>query len=315
MQDKDSIGLVLSGGGAKGAFQAGVWKVMNEFGLADKVRVISGTSAGAINAAAFATLKDPERICHFWRTYIGDIATPNLKNLLPDQFISAMGDIVSGRPFPFRGLLDREALERILSRLLPKVWAADAPNVYVTALECRGGLLNTLDPSCYKKQCFLMNEEINGETRVKQLLASAAIPWGFDPVDLDGKRFVDGSWDSMGGENIPITPILNHHPEIKTIIVVRCNCEADEKDEIRGNISGDINLIEIRPRNSLPGPFDLALDSFPLVDIFNSVRSKLRVWSGCLAFDSIYTKRFMKLGYDEAFAALRHIRPRMKLNW
>ena len=57
MQDKDSIGLVLSGGGAKGAFQAGVWKVMNEFGLADKVRVISGTSAGAINAAAFCNFE------------------------------------------------------------------------------------------------------------------------------------------------------------------------------------------------------------------------------------------------------------------
>ena len=72
----DSIGLVLSGGGAKGAFQAGVWKAMCELGLADRVSVISGTSAGAINAAAFAALRDPEKICRFWRTKVGDIATP-----------------------------------------------------------------------------------------------------------------------------------------------------------------------------------------------------------------------------------------------
>lgn len=34
-----AIGLVLSGGGAKGAFQAGVWMAMCELGLADRVRV------------------------------------------------------------------------------------------------------------------------------------------------------------------------------------------------------------------------------------------------------------------------------------
>ena len=60
MGKDDSIGLVLSGGGAKGAFQAGVWKAMCELGLADRVSVISGTSAGAINAAAFAALRDPD---------------------------------------------------------------------------------------------------------------------------------------------------------------------------------------------------------------------------------------------------------------
>ena len=60
-----AIGLVLSGGGAKGAFQAGVWKAMHELGLADRVRAISGTSVGAINAAAFATIRDPDEICRF----------------------------------------------------------------------------------------------------------------------------------------------------------------------------------------------------------------------------------------------------------
>lgn len=47
-----AIGLVLSGGGAKGAFQAGVWKAMHELGLADLVLAIAGTSVGAHGVAA-----------------------------------------------------------------------------------------------------------------------------------------------------------------------------------------------------------------------------------------------------------------------
>lgn len=58
-RDANGIGLVLSGGGAKGAYQAGIWKAMTELGLAKRVRAFSGTSVGAINAAAFAAIGDP----------------------------------------------------------------------------------------------------------------------------------------------------------------------------------------------------------------------------------------------------------------
>ena len=81
MENDGDIGLVLSGGGAKGAFQAGVWKAMCELGLARRVRAISGTSVGALNAAAFATVRDPEAICRFWRTRVGEVATPYLRQI------------------------------------------------------------------------------------------------------------------------------------------------------------------------------------------------------------------------------------------
>ena len=63
---KGDLGLVLSGGGAKGAYQAGVWKALCELGLANRVQAISGTSIGAINAAAFAAVRGPARIEDFW---------------------------------------------------------------------------------------------------------------------------------------------------------------------------------------------------------------------------------------------------------
>jgi hypothetical protein len=43
------LGLVLSGGGAKGAYQLGVWKAMEEFDLSRRVRAVSGSSVGALN--------------------------------------------------------------------------------------------------------------------------------------------------------------------------------------------------------------------------------------------------------------------------
>lgn len=62
------VGLVLSGGGARGAFQVGVWKVLRDDprGLGREPDVVSGTSAGAINGALIAAGLSPERMLEFW---------------------------------------------------------------------------------------------------------------------------------------------------------------------------------------------------------------------------------------------------------
>lgn len=48
------IALVFSGGGARGAYQIGVWQALVEKGLSQHICGVYGTSVGAINAAAFA---------------------------------------------------------------------------------------------------------------------------------------------------------------------------------------------------------------------------------------------------------------------
>jgi len=48
------VGLVLSGGGGKGAYEIGVWKAIKELNIDKYIKVVSGTSIGAINAALFA---------------------------------------------------------------------------------------------------------------------------------------------------------------------------------------------------------------------------------------------------------------------
>ena len=45
-------GLVLEGGGAKGAYQIGAWKALKEAGI--RIKGIAGTSVGALNGALIA---------------------------------------------------------------------------------------------------------------------------------------------------------------------------------------------------------------------------------------------------------------------
>ena len=50
----NGIGLVFAGGGGKGAYEIGVWKYLREIGFDKHIKVVSGTSIGALNAALFA---------------------------------------------------------------------------------------------------------------------------------------------------------------------------------------------------------------------------------------------------------------------
>jgi predicted acylesterase/phospholipase RssA len=62
------VGLVLSGGGARGAFQVGVWEVLRNDprGFGGAPLVISGTSAGALNGALIAAGLAPHEMLEFW---------------------------------------------------------------------------------------------------------------------------------------------------------------------------------------------------------------------------------------------------------
>lgn len=54
MYTNKNYGLVLSGGGAKGAYQIGVWKALDELDLTKHITAVSGASVGALNALMFS---------------------------------------------------------------------------------------------------------------------------------------------------------------------------------------------------------------------------------------------------------------------
>jgi NTE family protein len=59
--------LILSGGGARGAFQVGVWKYLREINWTPDL--ICGTSIGAINAAAIGSGMPVKRLIDLWETH------------------------------------------------------------------------------------------------------------------------------------------------------------------------------------------------------------------------------------------------------
>jgi predicted acylesterase/phospholipase RssA len=68
-----ALGLVLSGGGARGVFQVGVYeRLLEDARFASGPSVLSGTSAGGINAALIAAGKSPREMLQFWKEIADD---------------------------------------------------------------------------------------------------------------------------------------------------------------------------------------------------------------------------------------------------
>ena len=300
MADASPLGLVFSGGGAKGAYEVGVWQALHEAGLAKDVTAVSGTSIGAVNAALYASWPDPKGAERLWLENISKVFVPNEKVLqvasekkfaeffdgklreyadiagvpatnLPegsrsvirreaeDEFkrkgilkdfaaaLKTYGEAKEGKASD--GLCDGDALRTALENNLPTNWPRATPRVYVTALATEN----------WKAKTFCLNEG-SPEARIRRLLASTAIPVIFPPVVIDGASYVDGGWEEKGGDNVPIGPILDNHPEIKTIIVVYLKDERHinpaQRNRVRNATEGKgARLVEIIPSEDIGGAF------------------------------------------------------------
>lgn len=90
------IGLVLAGGGGKGAYQLGVWKFFKEIGLDEHIEVVSGTSVGALNAILFS-LENYENCEKLWKAKINGNNTDleriikNISSIIIDEAKKNLG--------------------------------------------------------------------------------------------------------------------------------------------------------------------------------------------------------------------------------
>ena len=87
MGEGKGIGLVLAGGGGKGAYQVGVLKVLQEQGLLEDVTAISGASIGAVNAMLYS-MNDMERMYQAWNEIDMDTVFDIDLNMLAEKRIS-----------------------------------------------------------------------------------------------------------------------------------------------------------------------------------------------------------------------------------
>lgn len=103
-----TLGLCLSGGGARGAFQVGVYeRLLRDPRFASGPTVLSGTSAGAINAALIAAGKSPREMMRFWNGIADDppvVASPLFFSSLLTTIVRLAGSELLGWLDPRRTL-------------------------------------------------------------------------------------------------------------------------------------------------------------------------------------------------------------------
>jgi NTE family protein len=167
------IALVLSGGGAKGAYEAGVAAVVVERGL--PVRLVAGSSAGALNAAMIAAGR-VDRLEALWR----DLSRDRVYALRPGVWFAGL----------LPGWLTLLALDRAGSLFDPQPLrelidsALDLERVRASPVRL---LVVTTDLARREPRLF-DNHTLTREA----LMAAAAVPGAFPAVDVEGALLVDG---------------------------------------------------------------------------------------------------------------------------
>jgi len=222
----DVIALVLQGGGALGAYQAGVYQGLHEAGI--RPNWLAGISIGALNAAIIAGSPEAERVerlREFWETIcacpVGWPAGEGLGDALPFAFdmrslhnaFAAMRALLQGQPgffkprfpspfwSPFSGdaatsFYDTAPLSRTLERLVDfDRLNSGGARVSVGAVNVRTGNLTYFDTA---------------ERRLepKHFMASGALPPAFPAVDIEGEHY----WDGGVAWNTPLSRVLTSEP-------------------------------------------------------------------------------------------------------
>lgn len=171
--------LVLAGGGAKGSYQIGVWKALEELGW--KPDIVTGTSIGSLNGALLAQ-GGYEIARSMWMTVAeGDIVTLPKDDSLP-HLSAFVQDVIRS------GGLDVSPLEQIVTSQLDEDRLRHG--------DIKFGLVTVEQKTM--KACELSLDEIPEGQLADYLLASAACFPALRPRTIDGKKFIDGGYrDNM----------------------------------------------------------------------------------------------------------------------
>lgn len=214
--------LVLQGGGALGAYQAGVFEALHEAGIAPDW--VIGTSIGAINAALIAGNASAERLPRlraFWDRVAYDpvleawAGLPGLSGLVP-RWATVMGGVAGFfRPNPLAflgwempltperaGYYSTAPLAETLAGLLdPERLNACAPRLTVGAANLRTGEMRYFDSR-------------DMPLGIPHVMASGALPPAFPAVRIEGEL----CWDGGILSNTPVECVFDDCPRRDSLV-------------------------------------------------------------------------------------------------
>lgn len=238
--DSRSIGLVLSGGGARGAYEVGVLLHVAEQRpeLLERIRVVTGTSVGAVNAAFLAshglTADSIHALAGLWRGLeVDSLLQVDQRGMT--RMLGAGGRRILGRPTksPVIGVFNVDGISRLVTEEID--WHGLRRVVRSGRLSAVG--LAATDVSTGRTHFFVdhadsiaprwpRGEDAPVPQRVHlgptHVLASAAIPLLFPPIRIGDRWYVDGGVRY----NTPLAPALGLGADSLFIISVRTSTDS-----------------------------------------------------------------------------------------
>ncbi len=212
---RPKVGLVLQGGGALGAYQAGVYATLAEGGY--EPDWIAGVSIGAVNGAIVAGNPPEQRaqkLRAFWEEITDGVpAKPFLEgDILRGVFNgwSAFASIASGVPGFFRPRFPAAWLHP---------WGTDGALSYYDTEPLRDTLIKYVDfdllntgPLRYsigaaniRKGNSVYFDTLQRRIGPEHIMASAALPPGFPPIEIEGEHY----WDGGVVSNTPLQYLID----------------------------------------------------------------------------------------------------------
>ena len=258
--DKPKVGLILAGGGARAAYQVGVLKAVAEMLPPDcpnPFPILSGTSAGAINAttlAIYATRfhEGVRRLVYVWQNFhVDQVFRADAPGVLANglRWFAAMMAAGLGRRNP-HALLDRAPLRRLLYRTMPLARIQEAINagalhaLSITASGYGSGQSVSFFQGAPSLATWKRARRVGSAANITldHLMASSAIPFVFAAVKINREYFGDGSMRQMA----PISSALHLGADRVLVVGVRqedssaaARVEADEYPSI-AQIAGHV---------------------------------------------------------------------------
>jgi len=259
---KPRAGLVLTGGGARAAFQVGVVKAVRDI-LGNPVKnpfpILCGTSAGAINAATLAVFAEDftrgvanllevwenMRCSHIYRTDSWHIMKSGARWLASMMLISRHNPI---------SLLDNAPLAQMLEKNLDfqRIQAhIDSGALYAVCVTASGyttGQSVSFFQGGSGLEGWERNQRIGAAVTLKleYLLASASLPFIFPAVKVHREYFGDGSMRQIA----PVSPAL-HLGADRVLIVGTGRQSAVEQSRARSNVYPSLAQIAGHALNSI----------------------------------------------------------------
>jgi len=230
------VGLIFEGGGAKGAYQIGVWKYIKEKNI--KINGVAGTSVGAINSAAFA-MGDIDSAIKMWKdlSFEKIISGEVKKENIPAEFNEDLVKDIDKLEEYFLNNSNGFDITPMKEMLKENIDEAIIRNNNIDL-----GLVTYNLSKRKLEEIFL--EDIKKGSLYKYIIASSYLPV-FKAEKIDGDYYLDGGFFN----NLPINMLVKKG--YKKIISVRLR-----PDKYDYSIYSNIEIIDISPQETLGGTLE-----------------------------------------------------------